>query len=400
MTKRLRDDDDFNSILLKFMNDGDKNYSIHVIHKDNDMINLSIEVDSHYFDLSSSNWTKDDDMKTLAICDYLFRKLAIIIGSNKDINNKWIESYNLDQLIVHRSCISIIEKQTGLIVAATIYINTTKLTSSTSLSLISNIINQWIDAGKLSSQLYIQHYESLEDQYELRKCLKAADGIAFVANHSILPRAGGNSDKMLQSDTTIPFKSPSSLEIEFKLKHRTVKGMMIRKGVNIITGGGYHGKSTLLNALKMGIYPKIPDDGREFVIVDEDATCLRSEDGRYINSVNVSSFISNLPTASDLDTTNLCSSNASGSTSMAASVVENLEQGATVLLLDEDTCASNFMIRDSRMRSLIKNEPIIPYSYRVNGLFKCLGVSSIIVVGGNFILLIVFIIHSNHYPHY
>lgn len=133
----------------------------------------------------------------------------------------------------------------------------------------------------------------------------------------------------------------------------------------------------------MGIYNKIPGDGREFVVIDYNATTLRSEDGRYINSVNVSSFISNLPTASELDTTNLCTTNASGSTSMAASVCENLESNCSVMLLDEDTCASNFMIRDSRMRSLIKNEPIIPYIYRVNGLFKGLDVSSIVVVGGS-----------------
>jgi hypothetical protein len=119
------------------------------------------------------------------------------------------------------------------------------------------------------------------------------------------------------------------------------------------------------------------------VIIDRNAATLRSEDGRYINSVDVSSFISNLPAASELDTTNLCTTNASGSTSMACNVIENIEYGTSVMLLDEDTCASNFMTRDSRMRSLIKNEPIIPYIYRVNGLYKSLDVSSIVVIGGN-----------------
>ena len=395
MTKRSRDsDDDLNDYMIKILSNDITNehfyndrYSIHFLDKDKtNMIRLSIEVDGNYFDLLSSQLKENNEIKTLAICDWLFRSLALVIDNNtKDSNNNWIESYDhaIDQFIIHRSCISIVEKPTTAIIAAIVYINTMKITkASTSFSLISTIINQWTEVGRISSQKFIEHYHCLEDQYELRNLVKAVGAIAFVANGSILPRAGGDSDKMLQSNV-IPFQSPNTLEKEFTLKHSgKVKGMLIPKGVTVITGGGYNGKSTLLNALKVGVYSKIRGDGREFVIIDKDGTCLRSEDGRYISSVNVSSFISNLPPASDLDTTNLCTSNASGSTSMAANVIENLEQGTSVMLLDEDTCASNFMIRDSRMRSLIKNEPIIPYIYRVNGLYKSLDVSSIVVVGG------------------
>ena len=307
MTKRLRTQEE--SIdLINYSND---TYSFHVIDDnniDNNIIRGLLEVDGSHFDLILSKWN-DNEIKKLAISDYLLRSLDSSINSNTNDNN-WIESYgNVDQFIVYRSCITILEKQNTLVVTATVYFNTTKMTNVHS-SLMS-IVTQWIQIGKVTSDKCIEHYQCLEDQYELRSYLKEVDGIAFVANGSILPRAGGDDDKMLCSDTVIPFKSPVSLEKEFTLRYRgKVKGMLIPKGVTVITGGGYHGKSTLLNALKMGIYDKIPGDGREYVIIDRNAATLRSEDGRYINSVDVSSFISNLPAASELDnkTCNLGSS--------------------------------------------------------------------------------------------
>ena len=162
-----------------------------------------------------------------------------------------------------------------------------------------------------------------------------------------------------------------------------ITGMGIRKGVTLIVGGGYHGKSTLLNALEYGIYNHIPDDGREFVVTNADAVKIRAEDGRSIQSLNIDPFISNLPF--DQDTTEFSTANASGSTSQAANILEALEVGASTLLLDEDTLATNFMIRDIRMKTLIakEKEPITPFVEHVRSLYEEKGISTVIVMGGS-----------------
>ena len=159
--------------------------------------------------------------------------------------------------------------------------------------------------------------------------------------------------------------------------------MGIRKGVTLIVGGGYHGKSTLLNALEYGIYNHIPDDGREFVVTNADAVKIRAEDGRSIQNLNIDPFISNLPF--DQDTTEFSTANASGSTSQAANILEALEVGASTLLLDEDTLATNFMIRDLRMKELIAKdkEPITPFVEHVRSLYVEKGISTVIVMGGS-----------------
>ena len=146
---------------------------------------------------------------------------------------------------------------------------------------------------------------------------------------------------------------------------------------------GFHGKSTLLRAISHGFYDKIPGDGRNMCVSARTTVAVRAEDGRYVNNVDISMFLSDLPPAASLDPQHFSTSNASGSTSQATNVMEALEMGATLLLLDEDTCANNFMIRDSRMRSLVSNETITPYSYRINGIYSHLGVSSVVVTGGS-----------------
>lgn len=71
--------------------------------------------------------------------------------------------------------------------------------------------------------------------------------------------------------------------------------MGIPEGVTLIVGGGFHGKSTLLQALERGVYHHIAGDGREMVITRQDAVKVRAEDGRNIEKVNISAFINNLP---------------------------------------------------------------------------------------------------------
>lgn len=221
-----------------------------------------------------------------------------------------------------------------------------------------------------------------EDQEFLRQELKKRQLVAFVANHSILPRESGISQKPMKN--AVPFQSPASLETEIMLPHRgKIKGMAIPQGITLIAGGGYHGKSTLLTALEDGVYNHIAGDGREFVLTDSSAVKLRAEDGRFIKDVDISLFINDLPNGKD--THCFSTLDASGSTSQAAGIVEGMEAGSTLFLLDEDTSATNFMVRDGFMQQVISRdkEPITPFLERAPQLFSKAGISTILVAGSS-----------------
>ena len=221
-----------------------------------------------------------------------------------------------------------------------------------------------------------------EDQEFLRQELKKRQLVAFVANHSILPRESGISQKPMKN--AVPFQSPASLETEITLPHRgKIKGMAIPQGITLIAGGGYHGKSTLLTALEDGVYNHIAGDGREFVLTDSSAVKLRAEDGRFIKDVDISLFINDLPNGKN--THCFSTLDASGSTSQAAGIVEGMEAGSTLFLLDEDTSATNFMVRDGFMQQVISRdkEPITPFLERAPQLFSKAGISTILVAGSS-----------------
>lgn len=221
--------------------------------------------------------------------------------------------------------------------------------------------------------------DCIDDQENLRLQLQGSGLVAFIRNGAILPRASGVSDLPLRG--AVPFQSPPSLLCSFNLPHRgVIEGMGIPEGVTMIAGGGFHGKSTLLDALAKGCYNHIPEDGREFVIASENIVSLQSEDGRSIQNVNISPFIGKLP--GNVNTDCFKTEDASGSTSMAASVIEAMELGADTLLFDEDTCATNFLIRDTRMQKLIKSDPINPLVFNVRAMHCDRGCSSILVIGG------------------
>ncbi|WP_455203236.1 ABC-ATPase domain-containing protein [Kaarinaea lacus] len=228
-----------------------------------------------------------------------------------------------------------------------------------------------------------QHVETIEDQEVLRHWLKQKDLVAFIANGSILPRLSGIDDRPLNKNA-LAFQSPQSLTQEVELPNSgTISGMGIPKGITLIVGGGFHGKSTLLHALERGPYNHIPGDGREKIATDASAVKVRAEDGRAISNVNISPFIDRLPFGRD--TKSFTTENASGSTSQAANIIEAIEAGADLLLIDEDTSATNFMIRDERMQALVAQdkEPITPLLYRVRELYDKHGISSVIVMGGS-----------------
>eukprot|EP00930_Biecheleria_cincta_P019238 TRINITY_DN14737_c0_g1_i1.p1 TRINITY_DN14737_c0_g1~~TRINITY_DN14737_c0_g1_i1.p1 ORF type:complete len:638 (+),score=91.84 TRINITY_DN14737_c0_g1_i1:159-1916(+) len=230
------------------------------------------------------------------------------------------------------------------------------------------------------------HVRCVEDQDDARQQLFSLGLVAFVANGSVLPRKSGIDDRPLTLQDTsnlVEFKSPASLETRIVVPNKgCILGMGIRRGITMIVGGGFHGKSTLLQALQFGVYNKVQGDGREFVLCDPNAVKIRSEDGRWICCTDISPFISNLPFG--LDTSGFSTADASGSTSQAANIIEALELGATALLIDEDTCATNFMIRDAAMVELVapEKEPITPFIRKVRSLFDCCGVSTIVVIGG------------------
>ena len=221
-----------------------------------------------------------------------------------------------------------------------------------------------------------------EDQTYIRSQLTKRNLVAFVADGSILPRESGISSRPMKC--SIPFTSPESLRVTMDLPHKgKISGMGIPEGITLIVGGGYHGKSTLLNALELGVYNHISGDGREYVITDETALKLRSEDGRFIKDVDISLFINDLPNKKD--TRCFSTENASGSTSQAAGIIEGMEAGSKVFLLDEDTSATNFMVRDAFMQEVIarEKEPITPFLERAEDLYKKAGISTILVAGSS-----------------
>ncbi len=235
----------------------------------------------------------------------------------------------------------------------------------------------------LSSTDVERHVHAVEDQHALRERLQAHQLVAFVTDDALLPRRAGNDDRPMQGSQLVRWQSPATMAITVDLPHAgRIRGTGIPRGVTLIVGGGYHGKSTLLKALIRGVYNHIPGDGREGVVTDTEAVAIRAEDGRRVEKVTITPFIDDLPYGQS--TTQFCSDDASGSTSQAANIIEALEVGARVLLIDEDTSATNFMVRDRRMQELIAKtqEPITPFIDRVRQLYTQHGVSSILVLGG------------------
>lgn len=221
-----------------------------------------------------------------------------------------------------------------------------------------------------------------EDQQYIREQLQVRGLVAFVANGAVLPRESGISPRPMRGAVT--FQSPKEMEVTMELPHKGIlSGMGIPKGITLIVGGGYHGKSTLLKALELGVYDHIAGDGREYVITDATAMKIRAEDGRSIKKTDISMFINDLPNGKD--TTGFRTEDASGSTSQAANVIESMEAGAKVLLIDEDTSATNFMIRDELMQRVIHREmePITPFIERMQDLYEKYGISTVIVAGSS-----------------
>ena len=241
------------------------------------------------------------------------------------------------------------------------------------------LVAESVDLNSLS-----RHVQCVEDQAQLRLQLQNRNLLTFIANGSVLPRKSGIHDGPLKTREVVPFQSPSALEVTLEAPNAgPVTGMGIPQGINLIVGGGFHGKSTLLKAIERGVYDHLPGDGREQVVTLDHAAKVRAEDGRSVQGVDISAFIGDLPNGQE--TRHFVTQNASGSTSQAANIVEAIELGSRLLLIDEDTSATNFILRDARMQALVtrSNEPISPLIDRIRDLYERFSVSVIMVMGGS-----------------
>mgnify|MGYP000095240644 CR=1 FL=1 len=330
----------------------------------------------------------DSKPKRIAVSDFLSRQFDRMIhrlhhgsrnGGSLSIDHGGAE-------ILERTAVSILPEsiearfEVGLPAAGRRILG--KKASHLLLKIVPQIVQQSLHYKNIDQAALTRQISCMLDQEFIRCELAPHRLVAFVANGSILPRESSVSDRPLAGG--VPFRSPQTLESSFNLPSgKTVTGMGIPEGVTLIVGGGFHGKSTLLRALENGVYNHIPGDGREWVVTRPDAVKIRAEDGRSIEKVNISTFINHLPGARD--TYAFSTPNASGSTSQAANVMEALEAGTSLLLIDEDTSATNFMIRDRRMKRLVakEKEPITPFIDKVRPLYRELGVSTVLIVGGS-----------------
>ncbi len=331
----------------------------------------------------------NNNIRKIAFQDYILRKIKKYFmkyskprGSGKS-GLYFIHSGG--QEIIYRSGCEIIEDELIIRFFCGLPAFGRKINGNTAIDMLTKEVPSSVEVLKFSYHSNEEIYKFVnlyEDIEYIRSKLEERKLIAFIGNNSVLPRKSGIDETPL-TENPVPFKSPQSMEVKFEtLHHGIIKGMGIPEGVTLIVGGGFHGKSTLLNAISKGIYSHIEGDGREWVISHPKTVKVRSEDGRAITGVNISPFINNLPM--NKSTTFFITENASGSTSIAANIIEALEVGAKVLLLDEDTTATNFLIRDFRIQKLIpKNkEPITPFIDKVKKLYEEYKVSTIIVIGG------------------
>ena len=362
---------------------------------------------------SNNNFPKnlfDEKYKKITICDFLTRLFSKniykygekVFGSGK---SGLIEISKCSQQVIERTSIIINNEK----IEARFYVGfpargrsvLSKELEKILFNIIPNIVKNTLIYNNINIKALNDKLKLLEDQEFIRKQLKDKKLIAFIANNSILPRESGISQKPLKDGKK--FISPKELEVEFNTPNRgLIKGMGIPEGITLIVGGGYHGKSTLLKALELGVYNHIEGDGREFVITDNTALKVRAEDGRAITKTDISLFINNLPNGKD--TKKFYTENASGSTLQAANIIEGIESGTKLFLIDEDTSATNFMIRDSVMQQLVSKdkEPITPFIDVARSLYKQKGISTILVAGssGDFFDIADLVIQMDNYEPY
>ena len=330
--------------------------------------------------------------RKLALEDHLLRRVNYFIAANKirvkgSGKSGKVQVQTPGQKILKRSGILVKGSKLQLIMFAGLPAQGRTVLGEECLKLFSEVLppiwHKSLIASSLDKNELNRAIETLEDYQFLQSELEKNNWVTFVANGSNLPRSSGASDAPLLGARTI-FEAPEGLKKSVELPHAgKIEGMAVPEGITLIVGGGFHGKSTLLRAIQDAVYPHLAGDGRERIATLPSATKIRAEDGRAVSSVNLSAFMNNLPGIHS--TEQFSTQSASGSTSQAVNILEALEAGSKLLLMDEDTCATNFMIRDERMQMLVAkaNEPITPFLDRIQEVSEFLGVSVILVMGGS-----------------
>ncbi len=351
-------------------------------------LSISIGLDEAGFDTS----LLDTSIRKLALEDHLLRRVNQFIRANKiqvkgSGKSGKIEAQVPGQKILKRSGMLVKGLRLQLIMFAGLPAQGRAVLGKECLKIFSDVLppiwHKSLIASLLDQSELSLAIATLEDYQFLQSELERNNWATFITNGSNLPRSSGESDTPLL-DATKTFEAPEDLKKTIELPHAgKIEGMAIPKGVTLIVGGGFHGKSTLLRAIQDGVYPHIAGDGRERIATLPSAAKIRAEDGRSVRVVNLSAFMTNLPGVNS--TEKFSTKSASGSTSQAANILEALEAGSKLLLMDEDTCATNFMIRDARMQMLIEKskEPITPFLDRVQEVNELLDVSVILVMGGS-----------------
>lgn len=314
----------------------------------------------------ASEWGSSFERR-LALSDYLYRRMSSLVQERypeKDgaiafdmagpemlvRNSLWIDNGEL------RACLQVRLPGDGR-----------KIQAEAAAEILTMVLPDLVSAGlhcdKSDEAARNAHYQVLADRAIILQELQARKLAAFVPDGAILPRASGISEAPLER--AIPFESPAELAVTLNVNGREIRGMGIPRGVTVITGGAFHGKSTLLQALTRAVYPHIPGDGREGIVIDESALRIGVEDGRSVRGTDLSQFVRNLP--GGVSTKTFTTASASGSTSEAANLLEAMEAGSRTFLIDEDSSAVNFMIRDVRVRKLLgdEREPLIPLTDRI-----------------------------------
>ncbi|MBH0228602.1 ABC-ATPase domain-containing protein [Halobacillus yeomjeoni] len=326
--------------------------------------------------------TYAEDRLARAVAKAIFKNQTAVKGSGK---SGMVAVDQPGQEILERTAVTLNEEDVTVCLTVGLPANGRRINGKQAETLFFTVLPEVMKQSVFSVQdKDIDEVCELADQHDaIAEEMKKNGWISFIADGSILPRESGISDRPMKK--AVPFESPEENRVSFSIPHRNepITGMALKKGIVLIVGGGYHGKSTLLNAMERGVYPHIKGDGREYVMTDPDAVKVRAEDGRQVTTVDISPFIKNLPHGTD--TTQFSTENASGSTSQAANVMEALEAGAHTLLIDEDTSATNFMIRDERMQELVvkEKEPITPFIDKIKQMRDDLDVSTILVMGGS-----------------
>lgn len=320
--------------------------------------------------------------RRLALSDFLHRKLSRLVKErypDKDAavifdvagpemlvrNSLWIDNGEL------RACLQVKLPGEGR-----------KIQAELAAEILTMVLPDLVSAGlyydKSDEGALQEHYRVLAERREILSQLDACGLCAFVPDGAVLPRASGLSEMPLEK--AIPFVAPEEMAVTLNVCGREIRGMGIPKGISVITGGAFHGKSTLLQALTRSVYPHIPGDGREGIVIDETALRIGVEDGRSVRCTDLSMFVRDLP--GGVSTKNFNTLSASGSTSEAANLLEAMEAGSQTFLIDEDSSAVNFLIRDVRVRKLLGDdrEPLIPLTDRIKELAAA-GFSFILVAG-------------------